>query len=184
MSHEPRPTRESHEKLGWTLPSSGGADRWQCGRVVAISRLTCRHLRELVFDFAAHAQGPPSGRGAQLFCYLPARSMRKALFWRKSKYKPTRVFCYPGSTLTRPYRAVDPHLSCFVPVLPPSFNPPHHSPVPVPLCFPPSVPPSCPTRAEKKVLKRSPVQPKGAYVVNMGDQEVETIQALPFVDLV
>lgn len=34
------------------------------------------------------------------------------------------------------------------------------------------------------MLKRSPKQPKGAYVVNMGDQEVETIQALPFVDLV
>ncbi|CAB1108060.1 unnamed protein product [Ectocarpus sp. CCAP 1310/34] len=37
---------------------------------------------------------------------------------------------------------------------------------------------------EKQVLKRSPTQPKGAYVVSMGDQDVETIQALPFVDLV
>lgn len=36
----------------------------------------------------------------------------------------------------------------------------------------------------KQVLKRSPVQPKGAYVVDMSSQEVETIQALPFVDLV
>lgn len=38
--------------------------------------------------------------------------------------------------------------------------------------------------AEKQVLKRSPTQPKGAYVVSMGDQDVETIQALPFIDLV
>ncbi|WP_411021435.1 hypothetical protein, partial [Salmonella sp. s37812] len=36
----------------------------------------------------------------------------------------------------------------------------------------------------KKVLKRSPTQPKEAHVMTMGDHEVETIQALPFVDLV
>lgn len=52
-------------------------------------------------------------------------------------------------------------------------------PPPPPLCLP-----DAHHQAEKQVLKRSPKQPKAAYVVSMADQEVETIQALPFVDLV
>ena len=38
-------------------------------------------------------------------------------------------------------------------------------------------------QAEKKSLKRTPLLPKGAFTLDMKGVESETIQALPFVDL-